>query len=96
MIKKEDTRKELTIYLLKEITDDCREKWQLENLNPTGYGLDDRMIGFRFPAGAGNFSLRHHVHTGSEAQPASYSMGARGTFPAGKAAGSWSWPHTSI
>jgi hypothetical protein len=23
----------------------------------TGYGLDERMIGFRFPAGAGNFSL---------------------------------------
>jgi hypothetical protein len=38
------------------------------------------MIGFRFPAGAGNFSLRHHVHTGSEAQPASYSMGSRGCF----------------
>jgi hypothetical protein len=30
------------------------------------------MIGVRVPAGAGNFSLHHHVHTGSEAHPASY------------------------
>jgi hypothetical protein len=28
------------------------------------------MIGVRFPAGAGNFSLRHHVQTGFEAHPA--------------------------
>jgi hypothetical protein len=32
------------------------------------------MIGVRFQAGAGNFSLRHHVQTGSGAHPASYSM----------------------
>jgi hypothetical protein len=30
-----------------------------------GYGLEDRMIGFRYPVGAGNFSHRHHVQTGS-------------------------------
>jgi hypothetical protein len=31
----------------------------------TGYGPDDRMIGFRFPTEAGNFSPHHSVHTGS-------------------------------
>jgi len=31
----------------------------------------------RFPAGAGNFSLRHSVQNGSGAHPASYPMGAR-------------------
>jgi hypothetical protein len=41
----------------------------------TGYGLDDRMIGVRFPAGAGNVFLRHHVQTGSGAHSASYPMG---------------------
>jgi hypothetical protein len=53
----------------------------------TGYGLDDRMIGVRFPVGAGNFSLRHNVQTGSGAYPASYPMGTGGPFPGGKAAG---------
>jgi hypothetical protein len=39
------------------------------------YGLDDRGCRFRFRVGAGNFSLRHCVHFGSEAYPASYPMG---------------------
>jgi hypothetical protein len=60
------------------------------------YGLDDRMIGVRIPAGAGNFSLRHHVQTGSGAHPASYLMRTGGSLPGGKAAGTWSWPLTSI
>jgi hypothetical protein len=30
-----------------------------------GYGLDDRGSRIRFPAGAGNFSLHHHVQNGS-------------------------------
>jgi hypothetical protein len=46
----------------------------------TGNGLDDRMIGVRFAEGAGNFSLRHQVHTGSGAHPASYSMSIVGYF----------------
>jgi hypothetical protein len=29
----------------------------------TGYGLGDQMIGVRFPAGDGNFSPQHRVHT---------------------------------
>jgi hypothetical protein len=50
-----------------------------------GYGLDDRGSRFRFPAGAGNFSLRHRVQNGSAAHPASYPMGTRGCFPGCKA-----------
>jgi len=45
--------------------------------------------------GAGNFSLRHRVQTGSAAHPASYSIGSGGSFPGGKAAGTWSCPLTS-
>jgi hypothetical protein len=37
----------------------------------------------RVPAGARNFSLHHRVHTGSEAHPASYPPGTRGSFPGG-------------
>jgi hypothetical protein len=59
-----------------------------------GYGLDDRGSRVRFPAGAGNFSLYHQ--NGSGAHPASYSMGSGGSFPWGKAAGTWSWPLISI
>jgi hypothetical protein len=51
-----------------------------------GYGLADRGSRVRFPAGAGNFSLHHRVQNGSEAHPASYPMGTRGSFPGGKAA----------
>jgi len=44
-------------------------------------------IGVRFPAGAGNISLRHRVQTGSEAYPASYQISTGGSFPEVKAAG---------
>jgi hypothetical protein len=47
-----------------------------------GYGLEDRGSRVRFPAGVGNFSLHHRcVQNGSGAQPASYLMGTRGSFP---------------
>jgi hypothetical protein len=46
------------------------------------------MTGIRFPTGAGNCSLLHHVQTGSGAHPASCPMGTRGYFPGNKAAGS--------
>jgi hypothetical protein len=62
----------------------------------TGYWLDDWMIGIRFLKGAGNFSLRHHVHTDSGAHPASYPMGIGVSSPGGKAAGAWGWPLASI
>jgi hypothetical protein len=52
-----------------------------------GYGLYDRDSGVRFLAGAGNFSLSHHVQNGSGAHPASYPMGIRGSFPGGKEPG---------
>jgi hypothetical protein len=44
-----------------------------------GYGMDDLDSKVRFPARAGNFSLHHRVQNGSEAQPASYPMGTRGS-----------------
>jgi hypothetical protein len=46
----------------------------------TGYGLDDRGSEVRFPAGAGNFSVLHHVQTGSGAHPASFPMGTGVSF----------------
>jgi hypothetical protein len=51
-----------------------------------GYGLGDRGSRVPFPARAGNFSL-HCIQNGSGAHPASYPMGARDSFPGGKAAG---------
>jgi hypothetical protein len=52
-----------------------------------GYGLEDRGPRVRFPARAGSSSLHHRVQNGSGTHPASYSMGTRGSFPGGKAAG---------
>jgi hypothetical protein len=50
-----------------------------------GYGLDDRAIGVRSPAGAKDFSSILCVQTGSGAHPASCTMGIGGPFPGGKA-----------
>jgi hypothetical protein len=62
----------------------------------TGYELDDWAIGFRFPARAGNFSLPHHVQTGSAAHPGSCAMGTGDCFPGGKVVVTWSWLLSSI
>jgi len=71
--------------------------WDSSVIAATGCGLDSQMIWWVwFPAGAGNFSLWYCVQNGSGAHPASYSVGARGSFPGGKAAAVWSWPLTSI
>jgi hypothetical protein len=51
----------------------------------SGYGLDDRTIEVRFPAGAKYFSSSLCVQTGSEAHPASCTMGTGGPFPGAKA-----------
>jgi len=51
------------------------------------YELDDQGSRVRFPAGSGNFFLHHRVQNGSVAHPASYPMGAGGSFPGGKVAG---------
>jgi hypothetical protein len=45
------------------------------------YGLDDRAIGVRSPAGAKDFSS-----VSSGAHPASCTMGTGGPFPGGKSA----------
>jgi hypothetical protein len=50
------------------------------------YGLDDRVIGVRSPAGAKDFSSNLCVQTGSGAHPASCTMGTGGPFPGGKSA----------
>jgi hypothetical protein len=49
------------------------------------YGLDDRAIGVRSPAEANDFSSNLCLQTGSEAHPASCTMGTGGTLPGGKA-----------
>jgi hypothetical protein len=49
------------------------------------YGLDDRAIGVRSPAGAKDFSSTLCVQTGSGTHPASCTMGTGGPFPGGKA-----------
>jgi hypothetical protein len=49
------------------------------------YGLDDRAIRVRSPAGAKDFSSILCVQTGSGAHPASCPMGTGGPFPGGKA-----------
>jgi hypothetical protein len=49
------------------------------------YGLDDRAIGVRSPAGAKDFSSVLYVQTGSGAHPASCTMGTGDPFLGGKA-----------
>jgi hypothetical protein len=49
------------------------------------YGLDDRAIGVRSPAGEKDFFSNLSVQTGSGAHPASSTMGTGGPFPGGKA-----------
>jgi hypothetical protein len=51
----------------------------------SGYGLDDRAIGVRSPAGAQDFSSSLFVQTGSGAHPASCTMGTGDHFPGAKA-----------
>jgi hypothetical protein len=49
------------------------------------YGLDDRTIEVRSPAGAEDFSSSLCVQTGSGAHPVSCTMGTGGPLPGGKA-----------
>jgi hypothetical protein len=49
------------------------------------YGLDDRAIEVRSPAGAKDFSSNLFVQTASGAHPASCTMGTGGPIPGGKA-----------
>jgi hypothetical protein len=50
----------------------------------SGYGLDDRAIEVRSPAGANDFSCNLCVQTGSGSHPASCPMVTGGPFPEGK------------
>jgi hypothetical protein len=59
----------------------------------TGYGLGDRGVGVRVLVRS-RISLLHVVQTGSGAHPASYPMGAGGSFLGGKATGAWSSHHS--
>jgi hypothetical protein len=57
---------------------------------------DSRGIGVWFLAEVRDYSLLRNVQTGSGAHLASYTMGTVSCFPGGKAAGTWTWPLTSI
>jgi hypothetical protein len=48
------------------------------------YGLDNRAIGIRFPAGEKDFSSNFYVQTGYVAHPTSCTMGTGGPFPGAK------------
>jgi hypothetical protein len=72
-----------------------RRRWELEISHlmlmfnsgsiVSDYGLNDRAIGVRSPAGAEDFSSSLCVQIGSGAHPASCTMGTGGPFPRGKA-----------
>jgi hypothetical protein len=63
---------------------------------PTGYWLDDRIIGVRFSGGAEAFPLSQRVQISSRVHPASYPMVTEGYFPGGKVAATWRHPLMSI
>jgi hypothetical protein len=60
----------------------------------TGCRLNGQGIGFRFPEGARDIYLLYSVQTRSGANPASYPMGTRGTYPGSKAARTGNRPLT--
>jgi hypothetical protein len=60
------------------------------------YGLDDRAIGVRSPAGIKDFSSSLCVQTGSGAHPDSCTMGTGGPFPGGKARPGRDADHSSL
>jgi hypothetical protein len=58
-----------------------------QSVQRLGWKLDDLGSRVRFPTGAENFSLPHHVQNGSRAHPASYPIGTRGSFAGVKRTG---------
>jgi hypothetical protein len=77
------------------ILETCNSKEVSSGSIVSDYGLDDRVIGVRSPAGAKDLSSNLCVQTGSGAHPASCTMGTGGPFRGGKnAAGAWRWPLT--
>jgi hypothetical protein len=75
---------ELMLNLNLMLTSVCRSRVSSGSI-VSDYGLDDRAIGVRSPAGAEDFSSSLCVQTGSGAHPASCTMGTGGPFPEGKA-----------
>jgi hypothetical protein len=78
---------EMEIYVLTSDVMSIRDEQERVSSGSivSDYGLDDRAIGVRFPAGAKDFYSNLCVQTGSGAHPASCPMGTGGPFPGGKA-----------
>jgi hypothetical protein len=74
-------------YIIYVITYKYTGSWVSSGSIVSDYGLDDRAIGVRSPAGAEDFSSNICVQTGSGAHPASCTMDTGGPFPGRKA-----WP----
>jgi hypothetical protein len=68
---------QLVLQKLYSITWDSRSRVSLVSI-VSDYGLDDRAIGVRSPAGAKDFSCSLYVQTGSGAHPASCPVGTGG------------------
>jgi hypothetical protein len=63
------------------------QKTESLSLIATGYGLNERGNGVRFPAGTRDLSLLHSVQTGPVAHLSSCSAGTRGSSPGVKRQG---------
>jgi hypothetical protein len=72
------------MFVRKEVTS-TDSKWLM-------YRLVDRGVWVRIPVMI--FSFLNVVQTGSLAHTTTYPVDIGGSFPGGKAAGSWSWPFT--
>jgi hypothetical protein len=73
-------------YSLEIFLSICTNKFLYKTVSiVSDYGLDDRAIGVRSPAGSKDFSSNLCVQTGSGANPDSCTMGTGGPFPGGKA-----------
>jgi hypothetical protein len=75
----------LIIHMIKTLFNVCVGSRVSSGSIVSVYGLDDRAIGVRSPAGANDFSSSVFVQTGSGAHPASCTMGTGGPFSGGKA-----------
>jgi hypothetical protein len=77
---------QLYIYLYLPISVDAVQTLRLKLPLYIDLRINESLIEM-FTAGDGNFSLHHRVQNGYGDQLPSYSMGTRGSFPGGKAAG---------
>jgi hypothetical protein len=72
-----------SVFILYAIGSNCNWSRGSSGSIVPDYGLDDRAIGVRSPAGTKDFSSSFCVQTGSGAHPASCTMGTGGPFPGG-------------